>query len=143
MEYTKEIQINGSDYQLIRIPARKKITIMIKLLKYIGMGFGKDKDIVSDIKTDNIFDSLHIESFLSNLAEKIDDNDVLRIISDLVSFSKVKNGEKWENGNLDAHFEGERFIDLIELIAEIFKFNYSDFFGKVTAFLPNQKAVTE
>lgn len=108
---TLEKKIGDEIYAINPIMGRKGISIILRLSKILGPLLGK-------------------EDGFEKLFSHMDESSVLSLIEELLSYSTKKG----KSIDLNMDFSGN-YDELFELIIEIIKFNFGDFFSKISGSL--------
>jgi len=113
---TKEETINGKTYITTQFMATQGLKLQIRLGKVIGPAIGQ---LVGDNEN-------AMGNFLTIIFEKMDEEETLKLIKDLMRNTKVNNQDLTKV--FDEVFAGQ-YMDLFDVIAFIIRVNYGSFFA--------------
>jgi hypothetical protein len=136
---TIETTIDGKSFIITQHPASLGLSVTVRLIKLAGPVFGDVTDSIQDMP-------IKLSEFLC----KLDDTEILKLVLDILSYTRVKVSVKEivsiDSASLDSEFAGE-YETLIKLIWRVISENR--FFGKkdigslIKKFLPvNQNPVS-
>jgi hypothetical protein len=124
MRENKQVFIGGHAYTLTNLPATKGYKTLTKLLKIIGGPLG----LVMDGPKGLSLAQMDMGKVALALTDKLDSDEGYQLAMDLLSAVYLNN--RPISGEIETHFAG-RIGDMIELIIESVKFQYSDVFQKL------------
>lgn len=127
MREVKQVEIGGVEYSLGQIPAMKSWKLMTRLLKIVGGPLAN----AANGKSDDLLD-MDVGQIIGPLVENLDSPDAESIVKELLKYAwvNVDGQSKQVDTIADTHFAG-RIGDMVELIIEQVKFQYSDVFQKL------------
>lgn len=118
---TETVQIDGKEYIITQFPSRIGLSLEIRLLKLLGPALDKI----------GVDDPTHSELNFSLFAEKLDDQNVINILLEMLLYARIKKSPKdiveITPEVFDTEFAGE-YVTLGKLVFEIVRVNR--FFGK-------------
>lgn len=135
MRNAEKRTIDGNKYEFFQLPPKQSMRVLTKLLKVaiapLGKAMGSVKggksEVDSILDRDIDFDAL--STALSELSNRLDEDQVIEIFTSLMEYSHCLDGGgsatnlSWEHPN----FQG-RVLHLIKVMKASVEVNYSDFF---------------
>lgn len=120
---TKTKSINGNDYSVVQLPARRALNLKMKLLKTFGAGIAA---LYNAYENDpNAADQVLPQAIML-LTANVDDKTFDQFVLDMLPGVR-KNGMELTPSVIDAEFAGS-LSELMEVLKFVLEANFGDFF---------------